>query len=147
MLVGNHDNHLKNLSFTVSAEGIDLAPHYDLLSTGVYHTRALANEGANWPYPALAIELPGATSFHSVTRRAMVETGLALGLSSRQVERELDAMTSRIEKRARDLMTQIEQANQALPAEARQSLAGELHLLRSIIHIVIRDMTTKLAIA
>jgi serine/threonine-protein kinase HipA len=34
LLVANSDNHLKNLSFMVSAEGIELAPAYDLLSTG-----------------------------------------------------------------------------------------------------------------
>jgi len=63
LLVANSDNHLKNLSFMVSSEGIELAPAYDLLSTGTYHTRALANERANWPATELAIALPGATTF------------------------------------------------------------------------------------
>lgn len=34
----------------------------DLLSTGSYHTRAFANEGADWPAVYLAIPLPGATT-------------------------------------------------------------------------------------
>jgi len=38
-LVGNSDCHLKNVSFMVDAQGIRLAPLYDLLCTAVYHTR------------------------------------------------------------------------------------------------------------
>ena len=51
VLVANGGNHLKNLSFLVSAEGMELAPAYDLLSTGSYHTRAFGNERADWPGP------------------------------------------------------------------------------------------------
>lgn len=144
VLIGNHDNHLKNLSFAVSEEGIDLAPHYALLSTGAYHTKAMANEGANWPYPTLAIELPGANSFHTVSRRTLIETGLALGLKNPQIERELDIMAGTVEGRAEALMVDIEERNQALAAEAKPFFAGELALLRTIIKIVIREMAVKL---
>jgi serine/threonine protein kinase HipA of HipAB toxin-antitoxin module len=41
LLAGNNDAHLKNLSFLVRADGdIQLAPHYDLLSTASYESRA-----------------------------------------------------------------------------------------------------------
>ncbi len=36
VLVGNSDAHLKNLSFLVDARGIELSPHYDLLSTAAF---------------------------------------------------------------------------------------------------------------
>ena len=73
MLAGNDDGHLKNLSFFMEADGVKLAPPYDLLATGAYHTRALAEERGTWPVVPLAIELPGATHFADVTRGAMAE--------------------------------------------------------------------------
>src|SRR6185437_15912442 len=72
LLVANTDNHLKSLSFLVSREGIELAPAYDLLSTGAYHTGAFANDRANWPAVDLAIELPGATTLAAVTRESVL---------------------------------------------------------------------------
>ena len=48
VLVGNDDSHLKNLSFHIDHEGVRLAPHYDLLCTGAYHTRANAEDQAQW---------------------------------------------------------------------------------------------------
>ena len=47
----------------MSAEGIEFAPAYDLLSTGSYHTRAFADERADWPATHLTILLPDATTF------------------------------------------------------------------------------------
>ncbi len=143
-LVGNHDNHLKNLSFTVSAQGIDLAPHYDLLSTAAYHTQAMAGESANWPYPPLAIPLGSATSFHTLTRESLLETGGALGLGRPQLERELAALVERVPRQARELLAQIEAANTRLSGSPSETLGGELRLLRAIVHIVIDQMATKL---
>jgi serine/threonine-protein kinase HipA len=49
LLVANDDCHLKNLSFIVQANTITLAPHYDLLATGVYHTGSFAGADGRWP--------------------------------------------------------------------------------------------------
>ncbi len=144
LLVGNHDNHLKNLSFTVSRDGIDLAPHYDLLSTGVYHTKAFAQEQANWPYPVLAIALPGAANFRDVTRQTAVDTGLALGLKPAQIRRELDGMLEAAGPRAEALMKDIANDNAALPDTVTPVLAGEMRLLRAITRIVIPEMADRL---
>lgn len=82
LLVANDDCHLKNLSFIVSHGRIDLAPHYDLLATGVYHTRAFANDHARWPAVPLAVRLsPDVTHFDQVTPDAVVAAGVELGLS------------------------------------------------------------------
>src|SRR3546814_9871747 len=40
ILTGNNDAHLKNLSFLVGPEGVNLAPHYDMPSTACYESRA-----------------------------------------------------------------------------------------------------------
>ena len=47
VLIGNGDAHLKNLSFLVSHEGVQLAPIYDLLSVATYDTLAFDKKG--WP--------------------------------------------------------------------------------------------------
>lgn len=47
VLVGNSDAHLKNLSFMVSHEGVQLAPFYDLLSIATYDSPAFDKKG--WP--------------------------------------------------------------------------------------------------
>jgi len=82
VLVGNGDNHLKNISFMVSEEGIDIAPTYDLLSTAVYSTLAIAVDPARaiWPKVDLALALPGATKFCDVSRQVILDTGKAFGL-------------------------------------------------------------------
>lgn len=86
-LIANNDNHLKNLSFMVSSEGIALAPAYDLLSTGVYHTAVL---GAEWPHVQMAIALPDAQTFGAVTHASLISAGKVLGLPGNICQRELD---------------------------------------------------------
>lgn len=80
VMVGNGDNHLKNISFMVPGEGIEIAPCYDLLSTAVYSTRALADSRATWPAVEMALPVPDAPTFGAVTRAAMLEAGRRLGL-------------------------------------------------------------------
>ena len=142
-LIGNHDNHLKNLSFTVSADGIELAPHYDLLSTAVYDTQAFANERAIWPAVPLTMALPGATTFAQLTRSAMLQAGDALGLAQKTAQRELDRMVTGLPEAVEGLIKDVVTQNQQLPEPARVFLAGELRLLRTIGHIIVPDMVAR----
>jgi serine/threonine-protein kinase HipA len=142
-LIGNHDNHLKNLSFTVSADGIELAPHYDLLSTAVYDTQAFANERAIWPAVPLTTALPGVTTFAQVTRSAMLQAGDALGLAQKTAQRELDRMMTGLPEAVNGLISDIETQNRQAPEPARVFLAGELRLLRTIEHIIVPDIVTR----
>jgi serine/threonine-protein kinase HipA len=81
LLVANDDCHLKNLSFLVSPSRLDLSPHYDLLATGVYHTRAFADERATWPAVPLAVRLSeSVTRFDQVTPESILRAGEELGL-------------------------------------------------------------------
>ena len=81
LLVANDDCHLKNLSFLVSPSRLDLSPHYDLLATGVYHTRAFADERAIWPAVPLAVRLSeSVTRFDQVTPVSVLKAGNELGL-------------------------------------------------------------------
>ncbi|MEN9315447.1 MAG: serine/threonine-protein kinase HipA, partial [Pseudomonadota bacterium] len=73
LLVGNDDCHLKNLSFIVEPHAITLAPHYDLLATGIYRTRALDPDDGNWPKVDLAVRLAeGVRRFDQITPDAVL---------------------------------------------------------------------------
>jgi serine/threonine-protein kinase HipA len=146
LLLANNDNHLKNLSFTVSSEGIELAPAYDLLSTGSYHTRTFANERANWPAVDLAIALPGATTFAGVTRESVLRAGETLGLPHRVSERELDRLTRNLPPRLDAFVRQIEAENAQYPQAVGVFLGGEKRLISTLQHLVVPDMLERLKV-
>jgi serine/threonine-protein kinase HipA len=143
VLAGNADNHLKNVSFLVSADGIEPAPVYDLLCTAVYTTRAF-NDAPNWPDERLAIALPGARTFGEMSRSSLAEAGRALGLALPTAERELARMVDGIGPAARKLIETIEHENASLPDSANRMLAGERRLLETITTVVIGDMIARL---
>jgi serine/threonine-protein kinase HipA len=150
LLVGNGDNHLKNISFLVDARGIEIAPPYDLLCTAAYETRSLANEAARWPHTPLALTLGDATTFGSVTRRHVTEAAQLLGLNAATATRELDRLVKAVPAAADRLLMEIEAnvdqdvAASPEPEVTRGCIAGELRLLRAVRHIVIADMVNVL---
>ncbi|HEX8402992.1 MAG TPA: HipA domain-containing protein [Duganella sp.] len=151
ILVGNGDNHLKNISFTVDANGIDVAPAYDMLCTTVYETRAFAADNARWPHSELAFSLPGARTFGEVRRAHVLAAGASLGLARGTAVRELDRLLSALPAAADKLIEEIEADIGAQvaacpdPAAAGVHIAGELRLLRAIRHVVLNDMRAQLA--
>lgn len=145
LLIANDDNHLKNISFVVSADGIDLAPPYDMLSTAVYRTKAFADNRATWPNVDLMIPLPGATKFGNVTRESMVGAGAVLGLTRHICERELDRMTAALPQCLSDLIHEIEFENTQYLDPVRVFLGGELRLVRAIQNIIVPEMIGRLS--
>lgn len=143
VIVGNGDNHLKNISALVSAEGIELAPAYDLLSTAVYETRAF-NEQPNWPDVELALPLPGARSFAAVTRTTMLEAADELRVPSTIARRELTRMLDKVTGETGGLIAKIESENAHVPETARLQLAGETRLLLTIDKIIVAEMVARL---
>jgi len=145
-LVGNSDCHLKNMSFMVDAQGIRVAPFYDLLCTAVYHTRAFADEQAIWPNEPLAMPVAGAATFGDVTRQKLVDTGIQLGVALGTAEREVSRLVSKLAAAADELMTQME-SEYAEPGwmgpPPDTKMAAERHLLRAIRHVVLGDMLTR----
>jgi serine/threonine-protein kinase HipA len=144
LLVGNTDNHLKNLSFLVSPAGIELAPAYDLLSTGAYHTRSFANERANWPAVDLTIGLPGANTLGTVNRGSLLSAGEILGLNRRIGERELDRLLRDLPPAIDRIQQQIERENANLVAPIRVFLAGEARLIATVKHVVVSEMIQRM---
>lgn len=145
VMVGNGDNHLKNISFMVTGEGVEIAPCYDLLSTAVYSTRALVGDRATWPAVQMALPLPEAPTFGEVTRAAMLDAGLRLGLRGDVATRELETMRRKIMAEAAALYEVIEAENAALADQAAAGVAGDMRVLRTIMHLVIAEMVERLA--
>lgn len=149
MLVGNADNHLKNVSFRVTAQGVDVAPAYDLLSTAVYETRAMAPDTARWPAVSLAIPMADATRFDQVSRAGLIQAGRMLGLTHETSARELANMVRRLPAEADRVLADVTAesdlaiAQSPDPEAAGLHRAGELRLLRAITRIVIPDMLAR----
>jgi serine/threonine-protein kinase HipA len=151
-LIGNGDNHLKNLSFIVDSSGVHIAPAYDLLSTAAYDTKALNYEGAHWPQSPLAITLGDAATFGEVSRAHLVEAARMLGVAAATAERNIDRMVKTILGNADRLMDEIESDNaqarrNASAADANMldaTMAQENRLLNTVRHVVLADMVKQL---
>lgn len=144
VLIANGDNHLKNLSFLVSAEGTELAPAYDLLCTGVYDTRALADDAAHWPATAMPIQLPGARTFGEVTRQSLLGAGEAMGVPAAICRRELDRLVRTLPRELAVLAQEFEQmADDLNDGPALPFLAGQRRLVHAIRHVVVADMVAR----
>jgi serine/threonine-protein kinase HipA len=143
IVMGNDDCHLKNLSFLVSHEGIELAPHYDLLSTCAYRTPAFA-EGleANWPRSSLPYPLGVARSFDQVTREALEWTADELRVST--FGRRQFAALAQLPALLQELSGEVQAWRERQP-DAAIYAAGEARLLRVIEHIILKSTLAALA--
>ncbi|CAM5787183.1 HipA domain-containing protein [Ottowia pentelensis] len=147
VLVGNSDAHLKNLSFLVSHEGVQLAPFYDLLSVAVYDSPAFDKTG--WPAQTqLAWPVLGVRHFSDIRRGLLLEAGAALNLVKSTAERLLENLRSRVASEAETLYAEVEAENAQI-AHARPELAatmaGEARCLRAILHTVVQEMARQIA--
>jgi serine/threonine-protein kinase HipA len=145
-LVGNSDSHSRNISFLVSAKGVQLAPFYDLLCTAVYHTRLYADDAAIWPGEPLAIPIMGASVFADVTRDKLLKTGTALGLPPATAAREVTKMVQALPGAADALIAELEHEFASIAARSTQREAmtatkgADAQLLRGVRSIVIGEM-------
>ena len=130
-IVGNGDAHLKNLSFLPTRQGVDLAPHYDLISTSVYR-----EDG--WGADTLTTPMGAVARFAAVRRDDVLQFGQALGLPQSVGSRLLDESRAAIGRHANALLD----AYQALPAG--QVDPGEARLLRQIVYGPIRELLAQL---
>ncbi len=146
-LTGNSDAHLKNLSFLVSPSGIQLAPHYDLLSIGAYDSAAFDRRG--WPgTTTLAWPLPAAEKFSALSVDTFMAVADLMGMKTATAKRLLYAQVLRIGELAASLYEEVESENRELlrsRPELAATLAGESRCLRAIVHGVIKDMVAWLS--
>lgn len=147
VLVGNSDAHLKNLSFLVSHEGVQLAPFYDLLSVASYDTPAFDKKGLP-TQSQLAWSILGVRHFSDINRRLLLEAGAALNLAKGTAERLLENLRSRIVLMAEILYSESESENARICNERPNLsaiMAGELRCLRAIQHIIIKEMAKQIS--
>jgi len=150
VLVGNSDNHLKNISFRVDNLGVHIAPAYDLLSTAVYETRAMAGENSTWPETSMTIPLGDAASFAKVTRTHVIDAGRALGLAKATAERLLTEHVKSVPVAAERLIAEIQAeipdaiAASPDPEAAREHVEGEMRMLRAVQHLILSEMARRL---
>ena len=146
VLVGNSDAHLKNLSFLVSHEGVQLAPFYDLLSVASYDTPAFGKKG--WPAKTqLAWPILGVRHFADINRGLLLEAGAAFNLVRGTAERLLEYLRSRIAQEAEALYAGVEAENEQIASarpELAATMAGESRCLRIILHNVIKEMAKQI---
>jgi serine/threonine-protein kinase HipA len=147
VLVGNTDAHLKNLSFLVSHEGVELAPFYDLLSVAAYDTVAFDKKG--WPAQTqLAWPILGVRQFSDINRELLIQAGASLNLAKGTAGRLLESLRSRAVREAKELYREFDAENsriaQARP-ELSATLAGESRCLRTILFTILNQMTRQTA--
>lgn len=140
LLIGNHDAHLKNLSFLVDATGIHLAPHYDLLCTVLYDSAA--HDPQRWRDADLPVRLDGCRRFAELERRHLIDAARTLGLPAATAERELDRLIEATLQHADMLYAQLAQASQTGTGDALAP--GELRLLRQIRHLPLAETAHRL---
>jgi serine/threonine-protein kinase HipA len=138
VLTGNGDAHLKNLSFHVDTNGVQLAPFYDLVSTECWRA-AIGNE-PRWPHRDLGTRIGQAETFGQISLEQYLTFADALGVTRTAANRLVKQLAGGIETAAKQLYEEFERL--AMPAEAR---AGQLQVLRAIRAIVIREMVPKLS--
>src|SRR5690606_19765474 len=147
VLVGNSDAHLKNLSFMVSHEGVQLDPFYDLLSIATYDSAAFDKKG--WPAQTqLAWPILGVRYFSDVSRDLLLEAGSSLNLAKGTAQRLLENLRSRAVQEVEALYAEVEAENAQIAStrpELSATMAGETRCLRAILHTVLKEMTKQIA--
>lgn len=86
-LVGNTDNHIKNLSLVYSEDlkTIRLAPAYDIVSTMIYKSST----------ENMAMSIDGAYCINDITRESFAREAINVGLGSKMAMRRFDEMVQR----------------------------------------------------
>ena len=105
-LVGNTDNHIKNLSLLYSMDltGIELAPAYDIISTTVYETSTRD----------MGIAIGGKIAIDEINAKSFACEAQKVGLNVKMAMRVFDKLTQEFEIALRETARQLEQ--QGFPA-------------------------------
>lgn len=124
--IGNSDAHLKNLSFLRGANGWELAPHYDLLSTSVY-------KAPDWGVDELVFPMGNTRRYAAIGRDDVAAFGDSIGVPRKLALRHLDELAIAIRRESHALLQSYEQgATHAVDP-------GEARLLRQIVFGPVTD--------
>jgi len=134
LLIGNTDNHLKNLSFYMVPEGVKITPHYDLLCTAVYEP------DNSWLNARLEWKIGSIRTLGEVNLAYLEELGRILKVPPRLQKQTVIRMI----KATKQQFPMIYEEVQASYYPTGVTKEGELRLLRQIYHGVIADMAARL---
>lgn len=134
LLVGNNDAHLKNVSFLVNPAGCTTAPFYDLLATSLYPFDG--DRPAHVDAAELPMSIGEAHRMGDVRAAHLDEAAREMGLGTGAATRFRRELVERMPKLGAELLARVE-AGQACHA-------GELRVLRMVVHTVIDEMAQRL---
>jgi serine/threonine-protein kinase HipA len=141
ILIGNSDAHLKNISLTAGPGGYELAPHYDLLSTGAWARPELLGLGeAQWPDIPMAFPIADVVRYRDLRREHLETFANQLGIRSTSFNREFNRMVSGVEAAAAELEAEFG-ARTDVPDAMR---ASQARMLRSIRFLPVATMAAQL---
>lgn len=141
IFIANSDAHLKNISLIAGSGGYELAPHYDLLSTGAWARPELLGQGeAKWPDIAMSYPITDVLEYRDLRKEHLEAFASQLGIRATSFNREFNKMVGRIEAAAAELEVEFE-ARTDVPNAVR---ASQLRMLRSIRFLPIATMAKQL---
>ena len=133
LLIGNADAHLKNVSFYQTANGAQLAPFYDLLSTLIYEKR-----NSNILREPLSIPIGTKTTFEDVTFYDLSLFASSIGLPVKVMKKVTLDMCNDIQVNFDVLYLLVSKQ------PPRIELPGELRMLREINYKVLQPILSKI---
>jgi serine/threonine-protein kinase HipA len=140
-LVGNSDAHLKNISLFAGKAGYMLAPHYDLISTAAWSVPGLVSQSEiTWPNISMSFAIGGAATYAELDRNNLFAFATQLGVPKITAEREHKRLVGAVLPQATQLLEEFE-ARKDVPAGQR---ASQMRMLRTIVHMCIRETVNKL---
>jgi serine/threonine-protein kinase HipA len=141
ILIANSDAHLKNISLIATKGGYELAPHYDLLSTGAWSRPELLGAGeAQWPDIAMSYPISDVLYYKELRREHLLEFAKHLGMGPTSFNREFNKLVGGIEAAAKELVAEYEARTDVPPAMR----GSQTKMLRSILHLPIATMSKQL---
>lgn len=145
ILMGNADNHLKNISFMVSHTGMVISPCYDLLCTAAYDTQAVAPGTGKWPKTNVTLKLNEEVMwFSEITREVVIAAGIALGLGRAAATRRLNNLIRSVPIAITEVSEEIIQENARQTKEVKRGLTYDIRMLRIIESIIVVEMIKQL---
>lgn len=133
LIIGNTDNHLKNLSFYAESGDVTLCPFYDLLCTAIYESRM------DWKQASLVWPIGDAKTLGQVTRKDLLQFAGRLKLSDRYANNLIDKMRHQCQAAFKEIAQEFE----SLSYDGL-SKAGELRFLRLLEFTLIKEMSEQL---
>lgn len=125
LYVGNHDSHAKNLSILSTAEGLRLAPFYDMMSTRVYTGLG----------PHFAFRIGGEFMPGKLTRTHLEDFAGSLGVAPRFVLKiagdMADMVTAAIPKAVEELMPELAHNEAVLATRIQDTILSNAKRMRN----------------